>query len=311
MASQTSQQSGMKIDYFEMLPEACVADAVAHTTPLDACRLTLVAPSVRSIADSNAVWERFLPSDYRQLISRAVPAHGTIHQLLASSPKKKLYLFLCDHPLVIDDGAMSFSLDKWTGKKCFMIAAKELAVVWGDTPRYWRWTSDGGSRFGKAIELISVCWLEIRGKINTSLLSPDTDYTTYLVYKPAVVVYGFEHQPVEISVGLSGEESTKRTVFLDPEGGLQANYVRIPRRLNLLHSTRANQPRPQITFPVDVDRRYPRARKDSWLEIELAQYFHKEGENRELEISMMEIKGGHWKSGLIIQGIEIRAKNGN
>lgn len=106
MASQTSQQSGMKIDYFEMLPEACVADAVAHTTPLDACRLTLVAPSVRSIADSNAVWERFLPSDYRQLISRAVPAHGTIHQLLASSPKKKLYLFLCDHPLVIDDGAM-------------------------------------------------------------------------------------------------------------------------------------------------------------------------------------------------------------
>lgn len=168
------------------------------------------------------------------------------------------------------------------------------------------------NRFGKAIELISVCWLDIRGKINTSLLSPDTDYTTYLVYKPAVVVYGFDHQPVEISVGLSGEESVKRTVFLDPEGGLQANYVRVPRRLTWLHSTRAaNQPRPQVPLPVDVDRRYPKARKDGWLEIELAQYFHKEGENRDLEISMMEIKGGHWKSGLVIQGIEIRAKSGN
>lgn len=168
------------------------------------------------------------------------------------------------------------------------------------------------NRFGKAIELISVCWLEIRGKFNTCLLSPDTDYTAYLVYKPAVVVYGFEHQPVEISVGLSGEESIKRTVFLDPEGGLQANYVRVPRRLTLLHSTRAaNQPRPQIPFPVDIDRRYPKTRKDGWLEIELAQYFHKEGENRELEISMMEIKGGHWKSGLVIQGMEIRAKGGN
>lgn len=106
-----SQGSGNKIDYFNMLPEGCVADTVAYTTPLDACRLTLVAPSFRSIADSNAVWERFLPSDYLQLISRAVPAaHQTIRQLLASSPKKKLYLFLCDHPLLIDDGTMVTSL---------------------------------------------------------------------------------------------------------------------------------------------------------------------------------------------------------
>lgn len=107
MASQVSQASGDKIDYFDMLPEGCVADTVAHTTPLDACRLTAVAPSFRSIADSNAVWERFLPSDYLQLISRAVPAaHQTIHQILASSPKKKLFLFLSDHPLLIDDGTM-------------------------------------------------------------------------------------------------------------------------------------------------------------------------------------------------------------
>lgn len=170
------------------------------------------------------------------------------------------------------------------------------------------------NRFGKAIELISVCWLEIHGKINTSLLSPDTDYTTYLVYKPSIVVYGFEHQPVEISFGLIGEESIKRTVFLDPVGGLQANYDRMPpRRLSLLHSSRANNPRPriQITLPVDVDRQYPRARKDGWLELELAHYFNKEGENRELEITLMEIKGGHWKSGLIIQGIEIRPNSGN
>lgn len=164
-------------------------------------------------------------------------------------------------------------------------------------------------RFGKAIELISVCWLEIRARINSWLLSPDTDYTTYLVYKPSIVVYGFEHQPVEISVGLSGEESIKRSVFVDPQGGLQPNYVRVPRRLSLLHSTRAaNQPPPQMTFPVDIDRRYPKPRKDGWLEIDLAEYFHKEGEKRELEISIMEIKGGHWKSGLIIQGIEIRPK---
>lgn len=107
MASQTSKQSGNEIDYFELLPEGCVADTLAHTTPLDACRLTLVAPTFRSIADSNAVWERFLPPDYRQIISRAVPPqYGPIRDLLAFASKKKLYLFLCDHPLVIDDGTL-------------------------------------------------------------------------------------------------------------------------------------------------------------------------------------------------------------
>ncbi|KAL1827060.1 hypothetical protein ACET3Z_005472 [Daucus carota] len=313
MATQASKESGNKIDYFDMLPEGCLADTLAHTTPTDACRLALVAPAFRSIADSNGVWERFLPCDYSQLISRAVPAHRHILDHLALSPKKKLYLFLCDNPLVIDNGTLSFSLDKWTGKKCFMIAARELAIVWGDTPRYWRWTFDKESRFGKAIELISVCWLEIHGRINTSLLSPDTDYTAYLVYKPSIAVYGFEHQPVEIWIGLSGEECVKCTFILDPEGGLQANYVRMPppRRLSLLHSNRANQPRPQVPIPVGIETRCPRVRKDGWLEIDLAQYFHKEGENRELEITMMETKGGHWKSGLIIQGIEIRAKSGN
>ncbi|KAL1813118.1 hypothetical protein ACET3Z_023183 [Daucus carota] len=304
------QESEENMNYWDMLPEGCIAEIVSHTTPVDACRVALVSPAVRSVADSDPVWDSFLPSDYRQLISRAV-GNQPIHRLLSASPSKKdLYLSLAHHPLVIDAGDMSFSLDKRTGKKCFMMGARALTIVWGDTPRYWRWRSDSGSRFGKAIELISVCWFEIHGRISTSLLSGDTAYTTYLVYRPTTTLYGFEDLPLEISVGITGEESIKRNVFVDPEGGVQRENVTRPRRMGLFHNFRAAHPRPQIASSVNADRQNPRTRKDGWLEIELAEYYNKEGENRELEISLLEVKGGNWKSGLIIQGLEIRPMGG-
>lgn len=40
----------------------------------------------------------------------------------------------------------SFSLEKSTGKKCFTIAARNLAITWGDTPKYWAWHSVPESR---------------------------------------------------------------------------------------------------------------------------------------------------------------------
>ncbi|KAK1389391.1 Phloem protein 2-6 [Heracleum sosnowskyi] len=306
MGKDRSEESQKNIDYFDMLPEGCIAEIVSHTTPADACHVALVSTTFHSVADSDPVWNTFLPSDYRQFLSRAVE-NQPIHHVLRSSPSNKdLYLSLSDHPLIIDSASMSFSLDKWTGKKCFMMAASTLTIVWGDTPRYWRWTSDLESRFGKVIELISVCWFEIHGRISTSLLSGDTAYTTYLVYKPATTISGFEDLPLEISVGIIGEESIKRNVFVDPEGGVQRKNFSIPRRLGLFHNFRASHPRAQVALPLNVDRQYPRTRKDGWLELELAQYFNKEGENRDLEISLLEVKGGNWKSGLIIQGIEIR-----
>ncbi|KAK4262229.1 hypothetical protein QN277_027811 [Acacia crassicarpa] len=32
-----------------------------------------------------------------------------------------------------------FSLAKESGKNCYMIGAKGLCIIWGDTPRYWNW----------------------------------------------------------------------------------------------------------------------------------------------------------------------------
>lgn len=193
--------------------ESCVAHVLSFTSPPEACRLSLISRTFNEASKSDTVWNRFLPADYQSIVSRSSDS-----SLLSSRlPKKHIFLSLCDNPILIDDGKMSFALDKWSGKKCYMISARHLMIVWGDTPAYWRWISVPGSRFTEVAELKAVCWFEIRGKINTSMLSPRTLYKAYLVFKLTAGSYGngFEDRPVEGIVGLVESESSKRTIYLD------------------------------------------------------------------------------------------------
>lgn len=99
------------VDFFDLLPEGCIADAVSHTSPVDACRLALVASSFRSAAESDSVWERFLPSDYQELIARSVDCGDSCRKIPPSfASKKELYLYLSDNPLIIDGGAKVIDL---------------------------------------------------------------------------------------------------------------------------------------------------------------------------------------------------------
>uniref|UniRef100_A0A453E078 F-box domain-containing protein n=1 Tax=Aegilops tauschii subsp. strangulata TaxID=200361 RepID=A0A453E078_AEGTS len=50
------------------LPEACVAHVIALTSPRDACRCAAVSPCFRDAAESDVVWARFLPPDYRAIL---------------------------------------------------------------------------------------------------------------------------------------------------------------------------------------------------------------------------------------------------
>lgn len=79
-----------------MLPEDCVSIILSLTSPLDACRATLVSRAFRSAAESNVAWEKFLPSDYQDIVSRSITS-------LKFSSKKELYLHLCN-PILIDGG---------------------------------------------------------------------------------------------------------------------------------------------------------------------------------------------------------------
>lgn len=53
------------------------------------------------------------------------------------------------------DIKQSFSIEKRSGKKCYMIAARALTIEWGDTPMYWKWISLPQSRFAHLVVMLS------------------------------------------------------------------------------------------------------------------------------------------------------------
>ncbi|VFQ92648.1 unnamed protein product [Cuscuta campestris] len=302
---------------FDGLPEGCVANALSLTSPEDACRLSLTGSTFRSAAMSDAVWERFLPPDYRDIISRSADAAD----LLASAASKKdLYFRLCDFPVLIDGDTKSFSLEKKSGKKCYMIGSRSLKIVWSDTPKYWRWISLPHSRFLEAAELISVCWLEICGSIDTTTLSPNTNYAAYLVFTLQPKPYGFEYQPLDAEMTTADNRggAKKQTVYLDPrgaerdDGGNVSGVHAPPMAFRPRSGTRVTYRARRQAMNADLERgaagRFPRRRScDGWMEVELGEFFVGEGGGGEVGVRLTEINS-QWKSGLVVEGIEIRPK---
>lgn len=86
---------------FEELPEGCIAAVLSSTTPVDACRLSFISKNFLSASDSDAVWNRFLPSDISSIISQ-FPSLSNI------PTKKDLYIALSDRPIIIDNGKKVF-----------------------------------------------------------------------------------------------------------------------------------------------------------------------------------------------------------
>ena len=83
----------MEMNFLD-LPEECIATMISFTSPFDACRISAVSKLLRSAADSNTTWERFLPSDYRMYIDNS----------LSRFSNKQLFLRFCESPLLIEDG---------------------------------------------------------------------------------------------------------------------------------------------------------------------------------------------------------------
>ncbi|RZC19017.1 F-box protein PP2-B1 [Glycine soja] len=110
-----------------------------------------------------------------------------------------------------------FSLDKQLKrKKGYLLSARSLTVFWGegDTPRYWGWTVPG-VRHSEVTEIVSVSWLKILGKIKTGMLSPNTLYGAYPVFKESSDgAYGFKNMPFEVFIGVIGEVTDSRIMNL-------------------------------------------------------------------------------------------------
>ncbi|XP_024007468.1 LOW QUALITY PROTEIN: F-box protein At2g02240 [Eutrema salsugineum] len=263
---------------FDDIPEDCVSYIVSLTSPRDACVVASVSKTFRLTVESDSVWEKFLPPEYSSLILG----------LQVFSSKKVLYFVLCDEPILIEDGQKyiyiflgSFWLEKASGKKCIMLSAKKLAITWGSSPQYWQWISIPESRFGKVPELLDVCAFEIRGWMNTRILSPRTRYSAYVVYKTRNGCHGFRDLPIQVGIGLLGQTTNKRFICFDESSD------RIKKR-ELMKS---------------------KMREDGWIEAEIGDFFNERGSSLgcdEIELSIVDITSPYWKRGLIIQGIEFR-----
>ncbi|XP_055835113.1 F-box protein PP2-B10-like [Solanum dulcamara] len=124
------------------------------------------------------------------------------------------------------------------------------------------------------------CWLNICGRIGTKVLSPNTYYVAYLVFKLVDMYHGFEPNNYTIMlVNYQREIATKE----------QINTVR---QINTMRIA---------TFP--------KLRRDGWMEIELGNFNSKESSDGPVVERLIKIQRFDYKpSGLIVEGIEFRPK---
>ncbi|KEH23871.1 putative phloem protein [Medicago truncatula] len=137
------------------------------------------------------------------LVFSSFPARNS-WPLSSHSPfltKKALYLALshAHHPIIIDHGTKGFYLDRKSGKKCYILAAKSLIIPYGAlvAPN----TNMPPSRFPEVVEIRNAFSLEIRGRINTLYLSRNTQYVAYLVFQ-MIDAQRFKNCLMRLSVGV-------------------------------------------------------------------------------------------------------------
>lgn len=291
---------------FSVLPEGCISTILSFTSPRDVCSSALVSSMFKYAADSDVVWEKFLPSDYKDLVSKSLSCC-----LADFASKKELYQRLCGDPLLLHEGNLSVNFEKKSGKKRFVIGAKELEIHWGDTPQHWKWIPQTDSRFKEVAELVGVCWLYIKGKMETRMLSPETTYVVNLIIRFTETACGLDHPPADVAVEFVGDESNAsgaRTVYLDPECNKRPHAQFAPQRIGVIRRRYGHILRPTLLRPTRYECMFPCEREDGWLEIELGEFYNHGGDDGEIVMTLKETMSGHWKSGLIVEGIELRPK---
>ncbi|KFK35516.1 hypothetical protein AALP_AA4G001200 [Arabis alpina] len=277
-----------------MLPEACVANIISFTSPADTFSSSAVSSVFRLAGDSDFVWERFLPSDYRSLISRSTDSHRSF------SSKKEIYRCLCDS-LLIDNAQNLFKINNFSGKISYILSARDISITWSDQASYWSWSNVSDSRFSESAVLITTDRLEIKGKIQTGILSANTRYGAYLIVKVTKHAYGLDLVPAETSIKSKNGQINKNTTYLCCVDEKKQQMKR------LFYGHREEQMATTVqAVGGDQKKREPKGRDDGWMEIELGEFETREGEDDEITMSLTEVKGYQLKGGIVIDGIEVR-----
>ncbi|XP_010511252.1 PREDICTED: F-box protein VBF-like [Camelina sativa] len=282
-----------------MLPEACVASILAFTSPADVLTSSEVSSVFRLAGDSDFVWANFLPSDYKSLISQSTGRH----QGLMS--KKEIYRSICDS-ILIDNAQKLFKINKFSGKISYMLSARDISMTHSDHSSYWSWSNVSDSRFSESAELITTDRLEINGKIQTGVLSPNTRCGAYLIMKVTKGAYGLDLVPAETSVKSKNGQVSNSATYLCCLDEKKQQMKR------LFYGNREERMATTVeAVSGDGKRREPKGRDDGWMEIELGEFETREGEDDEIIMSLTEVKGYQLKGGIVIDGVKVRPESLN
>uniref|UniRef100_A0A0E0NMN5 F-box domain-containing protein n=1 Tax=Oryza rufipogon TaxID=4529 RepID=A0A0E0NMN5_ORYRU len=116
-------------------------------------------------------------------------------------------------------------------------------------------------------------------------LSPPPPSTKGLFLRLSAAPLLLPHELTEASVSIGGSTTTRQV------GSVER---RLKRRCS--HA---------LVLAEDIE--HPQKRSDGWMELKLGELYNEEGDDGEVCISFRETEG-HWKRGLVVQGIEIRPK---
>lgn len=150
-------------------------------------------------------------------------------------------------------------------------------------------------------QLLNGHWVEVHGKIESQILTPKTKYAAYFVFKLDGASRDFRHPAKETSVKIRAHES-KYTICVEPRK-CDVNPRTFCRRSSFIHGV--------VTFFANPycedywESSIPSTRTDGWMEIELGWFFIENGDDGEAQLHF---RGGRWRSGLTILGIEVRPK---
>ncbi|KAF7074293.1 hypothetical protein CFC21_079191 [Triticum aestivum] len=207
-------------------------------------------------------------------------------------------------------------LDRATGAKCFLISARALHISRGETPASWQWIhlrSDemqGNERFSEAVRLRKVSWLEICAKMQCRMLSQNSAYATYMVFKLADSGFNKLDYPFQVaSVGIGWYRSTRKVCL---QGYMEVGDDGVTRK-HIWRSSWEENWRPckrsRVTGAIHLKDKIvlPWRRADCWMEVELGEFYNEEGGDGEVSVGLMQTTGGY-KSGLVVLGVEIRSK---
>ncbi|KAJ9537981.1 hypothetical protein OSB04_030714 [Centaurea solstitialis] len=235
------------------------------------------------ISDSDTNWEQKLPNDYEKIIKWSKDS-------VRWTTKKELYFLLCNG-FLINKGEEWLSLAK-NGKKCPILSSRVTLVK-----SEWSWKPLPESRF-KEVAFNRSFRFSIICKMKSPILSPQTAYGCYLVYKITE-----NHSSFVAPVEVVDKEYRKNDSHL---AKLWFIYLLSPQ--NQASSSKDDQnTHHRLTIPKIKG--LPQLRNDGWMEVRVWEF--QTGATTEMISMYFKLRShasGVWRpfDGLIVQGIEFK-----